>query len=353
MTASTTGLAAGTYTANVTVAAPGVAGAPATIPVTLTVTAPAPPALAVAPASLSFAATVGGSAPAAKTLAVTNTGSGALSFTAADDAPWLGVTPASGSAPGTLTVTASPAGLAAGTYSGAVTVTAAGASGSPKTIPVTFTVTAAPTGLVAAYGFDEPSGGTVADASGSGNAGTVDGATRTPNGRFGGALSFDGVNDRVNVPHSASLALTNAMTLEAWVAPDVLGGWRTVLLKERAGGLSYALYGSDDQGRPTVYGRAASEVGTTGAAALGLGTWTHIAGTYDGTMLRFYVGGTQVATRALTGSLTAGTQPLSIGGNSVWGEWFQGRIDEVRVYNRVLSPADITGDMTRAVSGGA
>ena len=353
VTASTTGLAAGTYTANVTVAAPGVAGAPATIPVTLTVTAPAPPALAVAPASLSFAATVGGSAPAAKTLAVTNTGSGALSYTAADDAPWLGVTPASGSAPGTLTVTASPAGLAAGTYSGSVTVTAAGASGSPKTIPVTFTVTAAPTGLVAAYGFDEPSGGTVADASGSGNAGTVDGATRTPNGRFGGALSFDGVNDRVNVPHSASLALTNAMTLEAWVAPDVLGGWRTVLLKERAGGLSYALYGSDDQGRPTVYGRAASEVGTTGAAALGLGTWTHIAGTYDGTMLRFYVGGTQVATRALTGSLTAGTQPLSIGGNSVWGEWFQGRIDEVRVYNRVLSPADITGDMTRAVSGGA
>jgi len=60
-----------------------------------------------------------------------------------------------------------------------------------------------------------------------------------------------------------------------------------------------------------------------------------------------------VATRALTGSLTAGTQPLSIGGNSVWGEWFQGRIDEVRVYNRVLSPADIAGDMTRAVSGGA
>ena len=82
MTASTTGLAAGTYTANVTVAAPGVAGAPATIPVTLTVTAPAPPALAVAPASLSFAATVGGSAPAAKTLAVTNAGSGALSYTA-------------------------------------------------------------------------------------------------------------------------------------------------------------------------------------------------------------------------------------------------------------------------------
>jgi len=56
---------------------------------------------------------------------------------------------------------------------------------------------------------------------------------------------------------------------------------------------------------------------------------------------------------ALTGSLTAGTQPLSIGGNSVWGEWFQGRIDEVRVPNRVLSAPDLQGDMARAVSGGA
>jgi hypothetical protein len=99
-----------------------------------------------------------------------------------------------------------------------------------------------------------------------------------------------------------------------------------------------------------VFGR---DRGTTGATALGLGTWTHVAGTYDGATLRFSVNGAQVATRALTGSLASGTGPLSIGGNGVWVEWFQGRIDEVRVYNRALSAADIQGDMTRAVSGGA
>jgi glucose/arabinose dehydrogenase/PKD repeat protein len=352
VSASTAGLAQGTYNGTVTVAAPGVSGAPATIPVTLTVTAPAPPALAVSPASLAFTASVGGGAPAAKTLSVTNAGSGALSFTATDDAPWLSVTPGSGSAPQGLTVSVSPTGLAAGTYNGAVTVTAPGASGSPKTVPVTFTVSAAPTGLVAAYGFDEASGTTTTDSSGTGNAGTISGATRTADGRYGGALSFDGVNDRVTVPHTASLALTTGMTLEAWVNPAALGGWRTVLLKERAGGLSYALYGSDDAGGPTVYGRGTSELGTTGASPLTLNAWTHLAGTYDGTTLRLYVNGTQVATRALSGALASGTQPLSIGGNAIWGEWFQGRIDEVRVYNRALPAADIQGDMTRSVAPG-
>ena len=61
--------------------AAGAQGSPATVPVTLTVSAqPPPPALAVSPASLAFAATAGGSAPAGKTIDVTNTGGGTLSF---------------------------------------------------------------------------------------------------------------------------------------------------------------------------------------------------------------------------------------------------------------------------------
>src|SRR4051794_8308168 len=59
--------------------------------------------------------------------------------------------------------------------------------------------------LVGAWGFDEASGTTVQDTSGTGNAGTISGATRTASGRFGGALTFDGVNDWVTVPDAASL----------------------------------------------------------------------------------------------------------------------------------------------------
>jgi hypothetical protein len=154
------------------------------------------------------------------------------------------------------------------------------------------------------------------------------------------------------VPHATSLALTTGMTLEAWIAPEDNAGYRTVLMKERPAGLSYALYGAGKVGRPALHAQTSSERSAAGPSALPLATWTHLAGTFDGSTLRLYVNGTQVATRALTGSLAASTEALSIGGNAVWGEWFQGRIDEVRVYSRVLTAADIQADMTRPVQGG-
>ena len=77
-----------------------------------------------------------------------------------------------------------------------------------------------PSGLVLAYGFEETSGTAVGDSSPAKNNGTaVGGPVSTAAGRFGRALSFDGVNDKVEVPDSASLELTNALTVEAWVQP--------------------------------------------------------------------------------------------------------------------------------------
>ena len=64
--------------------------------VTLTVDPPPPPVLSVTPATLAFTATVGGTDPAAKTVAVSNTGTGSMSWTASENATWLSVSPASG-----------------------------------------------------------------------------------------------------------------------------------------------------------------------------------------------------------------------------------------------------------------
>ncbi len=117
-----------------------------TAPVTCNGSPPPQPALAVSKSTLSFTATEGGANPAAQTFDVTNTGGGTLSFTAAESASWLSLSPASGTAPATVTVTPSIAGLAPGTYTTPITVTAPGASGSPKTVDVTLTVNPGHTG---------------------------------------------------------------------------------------------------------------------------------------------------------------------------------------------------------------
>jgi glucose/arabinose dehydrogenase len=344
----TSGLAAGTHTASVTV--DGGAAGTKTVPVTLTLTAPPPPALAVSPSTLSFNAVQGGAAPAAQPISATNTGSGSLPFTVGDDAAWLSATPASGNAPATVNVSVDPTGLAAGTYTGTVTVNGGGAG--TRTVAVTFTVTAPASGLVGAWGFDEPSGSSASDASGRGNTGTISGATRTTAGRFGGALTFDGVNDWVNVPDATSLRLTTGATVEGWARPAANGSarWRTLALKENGSNLSYGLYAYGDGGLPSGHAFTSVERWARGTSAPALNTWVHLATTYDGTTIRLYVNGAQVGTQAQSGAIANGTGPLRFGGNAIWPEWFQGQLDELRVYNRPLTATEIQADMTRAVS---
>jgi hypothetical protein len=210
------------------------------------------------------------------------------------------------------------------------------------------TVTVDNIGLVAAYGFEETSGSTVTDQARE-HDGTISGASRTGAGRFGRALTFDGVNDWVTVPHASDLNLNSALTVEAWVRPSALTNWRTVLLKERSTSLSYALFANNNLSRPTARLFTTSDLATSGTARLALNTWSHLAMTWDGTTLRLYVNGAQVSSRTVSGSLATGTGVLRIGGRSGASEWFNGRIDELRVYRRALPASSIVADMNRAV----
>jgi len=198
---------------------------------------------------------------------------------------------------------------------------------------------------VAAYAFDEGAGSTVTDASGNGNTGTITGATWTGSGRFGGALVFNGTSARVTVADTPALRLTTGMTLEAWVKPAVVSSiWRDVIYK---GNDNYYLEAmSNISAMPATGG----SFGTTyGTATLAVNTWTHLAATYDSAALRLYVNGVQVSSVARTAPITTSTNPLQIGGNSLFGQFFQGTIDDVRVYNRALSQAEIQTDMGRPV----
>jgi len=242
---------------------------------------------------------------------------------------------------------------AADTYT--ISLTATGPTGTtPSTKTQTITVTAASAGsggLVAAYNFEEASGATVVDASGKGNHGAISGATRTSSGKYGSALSFDGVNDWVTVNDSASLDLTTGMTLEAWVYPTAtMSSWRNVLLKEQTGGLAYGLYANSDSNQPVASLHIGGDQNLPGGSALTVNTWVHLTATYDGATERLYVNGNQVASKAQAGSITVSGGALRIGGNSVWSEFFKGYIDEIRIYSRALSATEIQTDMNKAVA---
>ncbi len=195
--------------------------------------------------------------------------------------------------------------------------------------------------LVAAWSFDEGAGLQVQDVSGNANDGVVDGATWAP-GRFGGGLQFDGENDSVLVADAASLDPTGALTLEAWVRPsEETGTFRTIVVKEATADTTYGLYTSPLPYFVLGFPARIAE----GGAAPPVDSWTHIAGTYDGERLVLYVGGTPIVETAASGPVEPSTGTLRIGGNALWGEFFPGTIDEVRVYSRALSAEEIQRDL--------
>ena len=208
-----------------------------------------------------------------------------------------------------------------------------------------------PSGLVAAYGFDAGAGTAIADDSGHSQAGVATDTSWSASGKFGKALSFNGTSSTVAVVDSPLLRLSQGMTLMAWVNPTSQDNWRQVVAKEYSGGLSYGLYASNGA-QPN--GWAVNTDGVEGNVDsprdLPLNTWSHIAVTYDGAKLRFYVDGNTVAESVFTGTLRADDGSLRIGGNNVWGEHFSGLIDEVRVYNRALSDTEIESDKDTPVT---
>jgi hypothetical protein len=81
--------------------------------------------------------------------------------------------------------------------------------------------------------------------------------------------------------------------------------------------------------------------------------WSHLAATYDGSTLTLYVNALPVGTRAVSGgAMGASGGPLQIGGNATWGEWFEGLVDDVRVYNRALNATEIAADIAKPVTAG-
>jgi len=232
---------------------------------------------------------------------------------------------------------------AGGTTGGPFLVTASSAE-----VSGTANLTITPSGLVAAYGFEEGSGSLVTDSSGNGNSGTISGGAAWTTGRFGGGLAFNGASAAVTIPDSASLDLSNALTVEAWVYPLAVNRWNPVLMKAGNGLNCYILQASTSTGPPAFY--CSGFGGNLNAvAALPANAWSHVAATYDQTNAILYVNGSPVASAAHNTAIVVSPGNLTIGLASP--SYFLGTLDELRIYNRALSATDILGDMSTPVVG--
>ena len=155
------------------------------------------------------------------------------------------------------------------------------------------------------------------------------------------AVRADGVNDHVHVADAASLDLTTAITVEAWIRPDaipVAGRWASVVTKAE----SYSLQFNGPRLEFTVMQSGSRRRLQAPAGAIAAGGTYHVVGTYDGATQRLYLNGAMVASRAQTGPASVGTWPVTIGSWSGFGEFFRGTIDDVAVYATTLPAARVS-----------
>ncbi len=210
----------------------------------------------------------------------------------------------------------------------------------------------APAGPVADYSFDEEATAGE-DLSGNGHTATIEGATWTPRGRFGGAMQFNGSSACLSIADAADLRAGEEFTLESWVRPEGELKKLPVIFKEGSSYLNYSL----QIGHATT-GRAEGSIGTSGTPhnkeatatkELPANAWSHLATTFDGSSLRLYFNGSLVATKAITGAESGREGALKIGCDSQYGEHFKGRIDEARIYDRVISEAEVQRDQAAPI----
>ena len=208
---------------------------------------------------------------------------------------------------------------------------------------------ASPPAPVAAYSFDEGTGTTLTDSARSHN-GTISGATWTTSGKYGSALDFDG-RDLVTITDANDLDLTRNLTLEAWVRPDTLANG-TAVISKASGSIGSTAAGyllSPSWGTPLGGVGASGTLRSVTAPAISTGTWSHLAFTSDGTNLSIYINGALARTVATGISAATTTADLKLGFNQLWSTYFDGQIDEVRIYDVTLSQSQIQADKDTAV----
>lgn len=200
--------------------------------------------------------------------------------------------------------------------------------------------------LFAHFPLDETAGGTATDSVGGAVIGNLGGQWQPAGGAFAGAVEFDGVDDRLEGPLAATPGVGFAASL--WVNPDDFEVTDARLLSKATGvaesehwWMLSTFQGSAVRFRVKAGGTTTTLVSPTGQ--LTPGAWSHVCGTYDGARMRLYIDAVEVASVTKTGApdlapavvVALGNQPSGAGERP-----FDGRIDDVKLFSRTVSPGE-------------
>ena len=203
-------------------------------------------------------------------------------------------------------------------------------------------------GLVGWWALDEGTGTTVSDSSGAGHAGFfVEGTPEWVPGVYGKALKFDGTN-KVEIPDHEDFHFTNAISVALWMQPEEnQPEFAKPFIKQKTAEYPYALqYNTAQELYATV--NASTRINTSPRIPNFPGEWAHICFTYNGSVLIIYKDGEEAGRINGSGNLQQNDLSLSIGGRLDSSQSFAGIIDDVRLYSRALTPAEIKEIMTDA-----
>ena len=206
---------------------------------------------------------------------------------------------------------------------------------------------AASDALVANLKMDEGSGTTLTDASDYRNNATTTGDPTWVTGVTGQALKLNGTSQYATVPDDASLNITSAITLAAWIKPEKKA--TQYVIKKAIMGIEngYELSLSADGLVFFRFNQLSSadtfRLNSAGSYPIDGKTWMHVAATYDGSVIKIYMNGVENSSKTVTSPspISQNALPLTIGAQGDGSRKLAGTVDDVRIYNAALSASDI------------
>ena len=199
-------------------------------------------------------------------------------------------------------------------------------------------------GVVAWYTFNDiidNGGGNLLlhDGSFSGNDGSVQNAA-IADGRFGNSYSFNGSEGKVAVPDSGSLPAAQ-LTVSVWINPSSLQDGAPVIVRSGsptyADGYGIAYYSLNGAETLNFF---VDGLAHAASAPLQAGKWTHVVGTYDGSIINLYIDGALAAQADYSNVPAASASGLAIGSNSDGSRVWDGRIDDAVILNSAIGAGD-------------